>query len=220
MVVIGNYSDWLMECGVNVSVTLCVLYALTGNRPVQAPRKAIILRRTWAKGAYTHLPSHARVRAHSACAEWSPSCSVVTTLIGLCNCLAKHCGKQPVQICPFASNRFLNMDSHRHDSAIQEIVEPVCICVSERLCVCVCVIMIAYMCVSVCVCVCISMAPLREVSVVASHSTACRLWFSCGPPPGPTFGTQRKYTRGTCSHCFLDPSFIGLCVFCVHLVCV
>merc|ERR1712035_97584 len=67
-----------------------------------------------------------------------------------------------------------------------------------------------YVCVSLCVCV--SMAPLREVSVVASHSTACRLWFSCGPPPGPTFGTQRKYTRGTCSHCFLDPSFIGLCV--------
>lgn len=149
-----------------------------------------------------HTSSLSRMHvAHSACAAQSPSCAVVTTLIGLCNCLAKHCGKQPIQICPFASNRFLNMDSHRHDSAIQEIAEPVCICVSGR----VCVIIIA-------LCVCVSMAPLREVSVVASHSTACRLWFSCGPPPGPTFGTQRKYTRGTCSHCSLDPSFIGLCV--------
>lgn len=45
-----------------------------------------------------------------------------------------------------------------------------------------------------------SMAPLREVCVVASHSTACRLWFSCGAPPGPTFGTQRKYSSGPCSH--------------------
>lgn len=70
------------------------------------------------------------------CTEHSPSCAVVTTLIGLCNCLAKHCGKQPIQICPFASNHFLNMDSHRHDSAIQEIAEHVWICVSERLSVC------------------------------------------------------------------------------------
>lgn len=61
------------------------------------------------------------------------------------------------------------------------------------------------------------MAPLREVSVVASHSTACRLWFGCGPPTGPAFGAERKYTRGTCSHCFLDTSFIGLCVFWVHM---
>lgn len=119
-----------MECGVNVSVTLCVLYTLTGNRPVQAPRKAIILKVTQAKGACTHLLCHAHIRALSACTESSPSCAVVTTLIGLCNCLAKHCGKQPIQICPFTSNHFLNMDSHRHDSAIQEIVEHVCICVS------------------------------------------------------------------------------------------
>lgn len=77
-----------------------------------------------------------------------------------------------------------------------------------NICECVCVCgghsVIDHMCVYV------SMAPLREVSVVASHSTACRLWFSCGPPPGPTFGAQRKYTRGACSHSFLDPSFIGL----------
>lgn len=58
-----------MECGVNVSVTLCVLYTLTGNQLVQAPRKAIILRVIWAKGAYTHLLSHARIHAHSACKE-------------------------------------------------------------------------------------------------------------------------------------------------------
>lgn len=135
MAVIGNNCDWLMECGVNVSVTLHVLYALTGNRLVQAPRKAIILRVIQAKGAYTHLLSHARLRVHSARTEQSPSCAVVTTLIGLCNCLAKHCGKQPIQICPFTSNHFLNMDSHRHDSAIQEIAEHVWICVFERVCV-------------------------------------------------------------------------------------
>lgn len=81
-----------------------------------------------------------------------------------------------------------------------------------NMCVYVCLSMCVLFCDRMYVCVCVSMAPLREVSVVASHSTACRLWFSCGPPPGPTFGTQRKYTRGTCSHCFLDPSFIGLCV--------
>lgn len=125
MAVIGRSCDWLMECGVNVSVTLRVLYTLTGNRPVQAPRKAIILGVIQAKGATHIFFSRVRIRAHSASTEQSPSCAVVTTLIGLCNCLAKHCGKQPIQICPFASNHFLNMDSHRHDSAIQEIAEHV-----------------------------------------------------------------------------------------------
>lgn len=66
--------------------------------------------------------------------------------------------------------------------------------VTWRVCMCLCV------CACVCILYCVSMAPLREVSVVASHSTACQLWFSCGAPPGPTFGTQRKYTSGTCSH--------------------
>lgn len=55
-----------------------------------------------------------------------------------------------------------------------------------------------------------SMAPLREVCVVASHSTACRLWFSCGAPPGPTFGTQ-KIPQWYSLPPSLDPSLIGLC---------
>lgn len=42
-----------MGCGVNVSLTLRVLYRLTGNGPVQAPSKAIILRAARAKGACT-----------------------------------------------------------------------------------------------------------------------------------------------------------------------
>lgn len=82
------------------------------------------------------------------------------------------------------------------------------VCVFEH--VCISLKWPVYVCVCVCA-MCVSMAPLREASVVASHSTSCRLWFNCGPPPVPTFGTQRKYTRGTHSHCFLDPSFIGLC---------
>lgn len=43
-----------MECGVNVSVTLCVLYTLTGNRLLQAPKKAIIRKIIQAKRTYGH----------------------------------------------------------------------------------------------------------------------------------------------------------------------
>lgn len=53
--VIGKNCDWLMECGVNVSVTLRVLYTLTGNWLLQAPKKAIILSVIQAKGEYTHI---------------------------------------------------------------------------------------------------------------------------------------------------------------------
>lgn len=69
MVVIATCNcDWLMECGVNVSLTLGVLYTLTGNPLVQAPRKAIILRATRATGADTHL-SHAHAHVHTQLAQ-------------------------------------------------------------------------------------------------------------------------------------------------------
>lgn len=63
---IGNNSDWLMECGVNVSVTLCVLYAVTGNRRASAPTKAIILRVIPAKAEYTHRLYRAHVHTQFA----------------------------------------------------------------------------------------------------------------------------------------------------------
>ena len=101
------------------------------------------------------------------------------------------------------------MDSRCHGDAVQETAE-MCFCWwSDSMCVC--------MSVCVCVSVCVSLVPLREASVVDSYSTACRLWFSCGWP-GPTFGTQRKYTHGARSapalygQAFLDQSVISVCV--------
>lgn len=75
------------------------------------------------------------MHARSTRTDRSPRRAAATTLIGLCNCLAKHCGKRPVPICLFASNRFLNTDSRRPDSAVQETAERVRVhtCASERL---------------------------------------------------------------------------------------
>lgn len=100
--------------GGNVSLTLLVLYRLTGNGALQAPSKAIILRAARAKRS---------VHARSTRTDRSPRRAAATTLIGLCNCLAKHCGKRPALICLLASNRFLNADSRRPDSAVQETAE-------------------------------------------------------------------------------------------------
>lgn len=85
------------------------------------------------------------MHARSTRTDRNPRRAAATTLIGLCNCLAKHCGKRPVLICLFASNRFLNTDSRRPDSAVQETAERVRVytCASERLCryvTCVCVL--------------------------------------------------------------------------------
>lgn len=134
---IGNSCVWLIECGVNVSLTLCVLLA---DGKSTGPSS---------KESYNSESKTGRTNVHTSSFSHMLTCtlglrrvesypSVVTTLIGLCNCLAKHCGKQHTRICPFASNHFLNMDSHRHDSTIQEI--------AEHLCIRVCLIMRVLLC--------------------------------------------------------------------------
>lgn len=62
--VIANKCDWLMECGENVSLTLSVLFTLTGNRLVQAPRKAIILRVIWGQRS-VHTSSVSRTHTYT-----------------------------------------------------------------------------------------------------------------------------------------------------------
>lgn len=131
---------------------------MTGNGPVQAPSKAIILR-----AARANRRARERARAER------PGRAAATTLIGLCNCLAEHCGKGPVYRCL----KLLYKHGPRRCPGNSPNMSAGRWCAWVR----------AY---------CVSMAPLREVSAAASRSTACRLWWSCGPPPGPAFGTRRK----------------------------
>lgn len=69
-----------------------------------------------------------------------------------------------------------------------------------------------------------SIGSRREVNVVDSHSTARRLWFSCGPPPGPAFGTKRKYSAVLATTAFwthLSSPCVHMCIsgdsFCVRV---
>lgn len=105
-------------------------------------------------------------------------------------------GKQSIQIFLFTSNRILNMDSHRPDSAIQEIAEHVYICVCERLC---CDAMCVYGSFKGSKC---GGLPFHRMSAVV------QLWSTARPYIWNTEKIHQWYLLPL----FLDPSFIGLCV--------
>ena len=135
----------------------------------------------------------------------SPSHAAVTTLIGLYNCLAKHCGKRPVLICLSASNHFLSADL----TVLSRNLPNMCACILVRAhlhryvaCVCVCVCVCTVSCVygsfkgSEC-----GGLPFHRMSAVVQ--LRCTAW--------PYIWNTEKIHQWYLLPPSLDPSFIGLC---------